>query len=56
MQEWASFMWQYCDADTPDRDMHLKLIDRIEVGEGYTVNRQKERRIRIYYKLVDNIG
>lgn len=56
VREWAALMRQYRDADTLDRDMLLKLVDRIEVGEGYTVDGQKERDIRIYYKFVGDIG
>lgn len=56
VQEWAALIRQYKDADILDRDMLLRLVDRIEVGEGYTVDGQKEREIRIYYKFVGDIG
>jgi len=56
VREWAALMRQYRDADTLDRDMLLKLVDRIEVGEADTVDGKKEREIRIYYKFVGDIG
>lgn len=31
------------------------MFDRIEVGEGYTVDGQKEWEIRMHYKLVGDI-
>jgi len=55
VQEWAALIRQYRDADILDRDMLLKLIDRIEVGEGYMVDGQKERQIRICYKFIGDI-
>lgn len=55
VQEWAALIRQYRDANILDRDMLLKLIDRIEVGEGYIVNGQKERQIRICYKFIGDI-
>lgn len=56
VREWAALIRQYKDADILDRDMLLRLVDRIEIGEGYTVDGQKEREIRIYYKFVGDIG
>lgn len=56
VREWAALIRQYKDADILDRDMLLRLVDRIEVGEGYTVDGRKEREIRIYYKFVGDIG
>lgn len=56
MREWASLMRQYRNADILDRNMLLKLIDRIEVGEVYAVNGKKERKIRIHYKFVGISG
>lgn len=56
VQEWAGLMKQYRDADILDRDMLLKLVDRIEVGEARVVNGQKERQIRICYKFAGDIG
>lgn len=56
VREWAALIRQYRDADTLDRDMLLKLVDRIEVGEARTVDGEKEREIRIYYKFVGDIG
>ena len=56
VQEWANLMKQYRDADILDRDMLLKLVERIEVGEARVVNGQKERQIRICYKFAGDIG
>lgn len=56
VQEWAGLMKQYRDADILDRDMLLKLVERIEVGEARVVNGQKERQIRICYKFAGDIG
>ena len=56
VQEWADLIRQYRDAETLDRDMLLKLIDRIEVSEACVVNGRKERQIRICYKFAGNIG
>ena len=56
VQEWAALIRQYKDADILDRDMLLRLVDRIEVGEARMVDGQKEREIRIHYKFVGDIG
>lgn len=56
VREWAALIRQYREADTLDRDMLLKLVDRIEVGEARTVDGEKEREIRICYKFVGDIG
>lgn len=53
---WADLIRPYRDADILDRDMLLKLIERIEVGEACVINGQKERQIRICYKFAGNIG
>ena len=56
VQEWISRIRQCRDMDTLDRDMLLRLIDRIEVGDVKDSNGQKEREIRIHYKFVGYIG
>lgn len=56
VQEWADLIKQYRDAESLDRDMLLKLIERIEVGDTCVVNGQKERQIRICYKFAGDIG
>lgn len=56
MREWGALTRQYKDADILDRDMLLRLVDRIEVGETRTVDGQKECEIRIHYKFVGDIG
>lgn len=56
VQEWISLIRQYQDIDTLDREMLLRLIDRIEVGEVHIEDGQKVRDIRIHYKFVGYIG
>lgn len=56
VREWAALIRQYKDADILDRDMLLRLVDRIEVGEARTADGEKEREIRIHYKFVGDIG
>lgn len=56
VKEWAVRIRQCRDMDTLDRDVLLRLIDRIEVGDVKDSNGQKEREIRIYYKFVGYIG
>ncbi len=56
VQEWMALIRQYRDIDTLDREMLLKLIDRIEVGEVHTENGEKVRDIRIHYRFVGYIG
>ena len=56
VREWAALIRQYKDADILDRDMLLRLVDRIEVGEARTMDGEKEREIRIHYKFVGDIG
>lgn len=55
VQEWAALIRQNRDAETLDRDMLLKLVERIEVGEACLVNGKKERQIRICYKFAGDI-
>lgn len=56
VRKWVALMRPFRDIDMLDRDMLLKLIDRIEVGEVHTVDGQKEREIKIHYKFVGYIG
>ena len=42
VREWGALIRQYKDADILDRDMLLRLVDQIEVGEARTVDGQKE--------------
>ena len=56
VQEWVSLIRQCRNIDTLDRDMLLKLIDRVEIGEVRAVDGKKEREIRIHYKFVGYIG
>lgn len=56
VREWAALIRSYRDADILDRDMLLRLVDRIEVGETRMVDGEKEREVRICYKFVGDIG
>ncbi len=56
VQEWISLIRQYQDIETLDREMLLRLIDKIEVGEVHTEDGQKVRDIKIHYKFVGYIG
>ena len=56
VQEWIDLIRQYRNIDSLDREMLLRLIDKIEVGEQRIVDGQKEREIKIYYKFVGHIG
>ena len=56
VQEWISLIRQYRDIDTLDREMLLRLIDKIEVGEVHIEDGQKVRDIKIHYKFVGYIG
>lgn len=56
VQEWISLIRQYQDIDTLDREMLLRLIDKIEVGEVHIEDGQKVRDIKIRYKFVGYIG
>lgn len=55
-QEWIKAIRQFKDVDALDRDILLKLIDKIEIGERKIIDGQKQREIRIYYKFVGYIG
>lgn len=55
VREWAGLIRQLRDSDTLDRDMLLKVVDRIEVGEVTDDHGMKVRDIRIYYKHVGYI-
>jgi len=56
MQEWIAAIRQYKNIETLDRDILLKLIDKIEIGEREIIGNQKQREIRIHYKFVGYIG
>ena len=55
-QEWVKVIRQFKDIESLDRDILLKLIDKIEIGEREIIGNQKQREIRIYYKFVGFIG
>lgn len=54
--EWIGLIRQYRNSNILDRNMLLSLVDRIEVGEVQRINGQKERKIKIHYKFVGDIG
>lgn len=56
VQEWIDLIRQHRNIESLDREMLLRLIDKIEVGEQHIVDGQKEREIRIHYKFVGCIG
>lgn len=41
VQEWISLIRQYQDIETLDREMLLRLIDKIEVGEVHIEDGRK---------------
>ncbi len=55
-QEWIAAIRQFKDIETLDRDILLKLVDKIEIGEREIIGNQKQREIRIHYKFVGYIG
>ena len=56
IQEWIKLIRQFNDVETLDRDILLKLISKVEIGEREVIGNQKQREIRIYYKFVGYIG
>lgn len=56
MREWVAAIRQYRNIDTLDRDILLKLIDKIEINEREIIGNQKQRKIRIHHKFVGYIG
>ena len=56
VQEWISLIRQYQDIEMLDREMLLRLIDKIEIGEVHIEDGQKVRNIKIHYKFVGYIG
>jgi len=55
-REWANAIRQFKDIEALDRDILLKLINKIEIGEREIIGNQKQREIRIHYKFVGYIG
>ena len=53
---WLEAIRQYENIETLDRDILLKLIEKIEIGEREIIGNQKQREIRIHYKFVGYIG
>jgi len=56
IHSWLEAIRQYRNIETLDRDILLKLIDKIEIGEREIIGNQKQREIRIHYKFVGYIG
>jgi len=55
-QEWVKAIRQFKDIESLDRDILLKLIEKVEIGEREIIGNQKQREIRIHYKFVGYIG
>ena len=56
IQLWLEAIRQYGNIEKLDRNILLKLIDKIEIGEREIIGNQKQREIRIHYKFVGYIG
>jgi hypothetical protein len=56
MQEWIKLIRQFQGVEVLSRDILLKLIDKVEIGEREIIGNQKQREIRIHYKFVGYIG
>jgi hypothetical protein len=55
-REWVKVIREFRDIEALDRDILLKLISKIEVGEREIIGNQKQREIHIHYKFVGYIG
>ena len=55
-QEWIKAIRQFKDVEILSRDIILKLIDKVEIGEREIIGDQKQREIRIHYRFVGYIG
>jgi hypothetical protein len=56
MREWSAAIREFADIQAIDRDIALKLIEKIEIGEREIIGNQKQREVRIHYKFVGFIG
>jgi hypothetical protein len=56
MREWSAAIREFADIQAIDREIALKLIDKIEIGEREIIGNQKQREVRIHYKFVGFIG
>jgi DNA invertase Pin-like site-specific DNA recombinase len=55
IQKWIRLVKQNAAVNEIDRDLLLSLIDKIEIGEGRTVNGVRERDLRIHYKFIGSL-
>ena len=56
VQEWVNLFRQYRNLESLDREMLLRLIDKIEIGELWIMDGLKELKIQIFLKFVGYIG
>ena len=52
---WLDMMQDYAQFEELDRPTLVRLIQKIEISERYTVDDHKERDIHIYYNFVGYI-
>ncbi len=52
VDDWLDMMQDYSQLEELDRSTLMRLIQKIEVGEKYTVDGHEERDIHIYYNFV----
>ena len=52
---WLDMVQDYYDLQELDRPTLMRLIQKIEISEKYTVDDHEERDIHIYYKFVGYI-
>ena len=55
IREWVSLMKRYMGATEVDRELLLKLIDKIVVGQKTTVDGEERQEITIHYNLVGTL-
>lgn len=55
IDRWIELIKEYARYEQLDRPLLLSLIDKVIIGENYTVNGKKTRDIRIIYNFVGEI-
>jgi DNA invertase Pin-like site-specific DNA recombinase/two-component sensor histidine kinase len=55
IQNWIRLIKEYATVTELNRDLLLALVDKIEIGEGRTVNGVRERDVVIHYKFIGTI-
>ena len=53
---WIELIKEYAGYEQLDRPLLLSLIDKVIIGENYTVNGEKKRDVRIIYNFVGEIS